>query len=491
VEEDAMKSVNFRDAVLWPLAHKMGIDPDITRNGQGIMPDQADAWVSFINEWVRRLWTAQDWPEWTRIAQYVVPGSNVIPWGEIRRPLAVYLVDPRTVNAPVDVPVRFDENGIFVGGVGGASVWIKYVPDAPVFTAREWSPSTVYMKGDLAYSPVSGECYVSNADGNVGHDPTITFSSLPSTILSQALPRSPGVAATPRVVQVTLLMGAGDVNGSVSTWQVVDNTTGAVLATATHTGAAGQLPADVLTDLYGQLNAALTGFVLTLDTTNLRITIQGPVDFSLSKYFWTPSASSKKVWNRLVELAAYKAAIPGTDTATPQVASVAVGSDQVVPGATYTLTLSGSDAVDHSVSYVSAQDDGPMEILQGLSDSIKASSDTWFSNHVVGLSLDGTNQQLLVTTLSPVSLRPIVIPPVPVQRQWWNPVLFPAALVEPVLRGAYADALRAEGQTGKGAAEEQATATEAGVLAGSYDGVLLGGLTDSSSSPRWRYSPWR
>jgi len=305
------------------------------------------------------------------------------------------------------------------------------------------------------------------------------------------MPRTPGVAAAPRVVQVTLLMGSGDVNGSVSTWQVVNNDTGAVMATATHTGTAGQLPVDVLTDIYGQLNAALTGFVLTLDTTNLRITIQGSVNFSLSKYFWTPSGTSKKIWNNLVELAAYKPAIPGTDTATPQIGSVSVGSDQVVPGATYSLTVTGSDGVDHTVSYVSLQDDGAFEILQGLAGAIKASSDTWWSANVVGVTLDGTNQQLLLSTLTSAALRPIVIPPVPVQRQWWNPVDFPMALVEPVLRGAYADALRAEGGTDKGALEEQAVPTEASAVGNSYDNATPGSGVGDLVGRGWRYRPWR
>jgi hypothetical protein len=69
---------------------------------------------------------------------------------------------------------------------------------------------------------------------------------------------------------------------------------------------------------------------------------------------------------------------------------------------------------------------------------------------------------------------------------WWEVVLFPLALVEPVVRGAYADALRDLGQTDKAMAEEQGAAQEQGnqmskALAPGYDD-----LTDQRApAPRY------
>ena len=53
-----MRTANFRDDVLWAIAYKMGLDPEVD-----LLKNQAYALASFINAYVRRLWDASDWPD--------------------------------------------------------------------------------------------------------------------------------------------------------------------------------------------------------------------------------------------------------------------------------------------------------------------------------------------------------------------------------------------------------------------------------------------
>jgi hypothetical protein len=131
-----MRTVNLRDDVIYAVARKMGFDPLVS-----LQTDQAEAYVSFINAWVRRLYPAFDWPEWTFIEQRT-PVNHYISWNEagksvIGRVLAVYLRDPQTTNAiGLDAPgVRLEESGVFCGFEHGTNVWLKYIKEAPEYSA--------------------------------------------------------------------------------------------------------------------------------------------------------------------------------------------------------------------------------------------------------------------------------------------------------------------------------------------------------------------
>jgi hypothetical protein len=60
-----MKTANFRDDVLWAIAYKLGLTPNVD-----FLKDQAASLASYINAWVRRLYDAVDWPEWTVIGRF-------------------------------------------------------------------------------------------------------------------------------------------------------------------------------------------------------------------------------------------------------------------------------------------------------------------------------------------------------------------------------------------------------------------------------------
>jgi len=167
-----VQTANFRDQVVYGLAHKAGHDPLVD-----LSTDLAAAYVSFINAWVRRLYPNYDWPEWTVIERRTPVGHYVdfAQAGEtvIGRVLKVYLADPDiTVSGSLDTSFKLHANGIHCGFEHAADrVWIKFVPAAPEFTSSPWSSTTSYAKGQLTYSPTVGDCFKSKTDANLAHQP--------------------------------------------------------------------------------------------------------------------------------------------------------------------------------------------------------------------------------------------------------------------------------------------------------------------------------
>jgi hypothetical protein len=151
---------------MYALAYKMGLDPI-----NDLLDDQAKAYVSFINAWMRRLWDRFDWPEWTVIEQRTPVGHYVDPAQVIGRVLRVYLADPSTVQGVLDTPFKLNAQGIFVGFEHGTNVWIKYIEPAPQFTSTPWASGTTYGLGTLSYEPVGGNVYTSIQASNTNHPP--------------------------------------------------------------------------------------------------------------------------------------------------------------------------------------------------------------------------------------------------------------------------------------------------------------------------------
>lgn len=154
-----MRTVNFRDEVLYPLAYKAGLDPNAN-----FLADQANAFVTFINSWVRRLYDRFDWPEWTVIevrtpTNHVVPyvaGGGTTPIGKVYK---VYLRDPQLTSGPIDTPFKLSEAGIHCGFQHGTNVWIKFCRPAPKFTVALWINTKAYAVGDVVYNEADGNCY--------------------------------------------------------------------------------------------------------------------------------------------------------------------------------------------------------------------------------------------------------------------------------------------------------------------------------------------
>lgn len=165
-----MRTVNFRDDVLYALARKMGLDPT-----SDLLSDQAITFTSFINTWVRKLYDRFDWPEWTIIEQRT-PVARYVAWNQagqnvIGRVFKVYMADPQVNNFPVDIAFKTNQSGIFCGFLVPATgpVWIKYIQPAPKFSAVPWLNTTTYGLGDLVYDPTSGNTYQSLQASNTGN----------------------------------------------------------------------------------------------------------------------------------------------------------------------------------------------------------------------------------------------------------------------------------------------------------------------------------
>src|SRR4030095_12657343 len=205
-----MKTIPFRD-VLWGSVYKLGMDP-----ARKLLKDQAESVVSYINAWVRRLYTSKDWPEWTLIEQRTPnPSTNIVPYEQtvvgggdepdapapvvpIERVFKVYLTDPRLPGFANDTPFRLMSNGVHVGFEYKPYVWIKFISRTPRFTHAEWDVAKSYGKGALCYSPALGDCFKSKVNGNVGHDPAATAvqSPLQTELVQDATLDSVGLPAT-------------------------------------------------------------------------------------------------------------------------------------------------------------------------------------------------------------------------------------------------------------------------------------------------------
>jgi hypothetical protein len=164
-----VQTANFRDEVVFALAYKMGLDP-----AKDLLVDLAQAYVNFINAWVRRLYPSFDWPEWTLIEQRTPDASHYVDFAQagqnvIGRVMKVYLADPATVQGVLEIPFRLNASGIHVGFEHGTNVWIKYIKAAPAYTSSLYSTTTTYAKGALAYDIASGNCYSSAQNSNTNH----------------------------------------------------------------------------------------------------------------------------------------------------------------------------------------------------------------------------------------------------------------------------------------------------------------------------------
>jgi len=169
-----VRTVNFRDQVMYPIAYKMGIDPTVN-----LQTDQAAAYASFVNIWVRRLLNF-DWPDYVNLDARTPGGTSghVVAFDQpnfpvIGRVLKVYLQDPTTSRGITDTPFRLYSQGIFCGFEHGTQVWIKYIPLPPVYTWAPYDTTITYGLGALVYdstaAPAGGNCYASAQAGNLNN----------------------------------------------------------------------------------------------------------------------------------------------------------------------------------------------------------------------------------------------------------------------------------------------------------------------------------
>jgi hypothetical protein len=171
-----MRTVNFRDQVMNVVARKMGYDPTID-----FSTDQAIAYATYVNLWVKKLYPLFDWPEWTLIEQRTPNPAHYIDFAQvgqsvIGRVLKVYLRDPQADRGVFDTPFKLSASGVFCGFEHGSSVWLKYIKPAPQYTAVAWTSAATFNLGDLTFDPTAGSAggsvYASAQATNTNHPVT-------------------------------------------------------------------------------------------------------------------------------------------------------------------------------------------------------------------------------------------------------------------------------------------------------------------------------
>lgn len=498
-----MRVASYRDDVLWAIAYKLGLDP-----AREFLVDQGESLASYINAWTRRAWDSADFPEWATIKEFRPDVNHMVLWRAfplgaqepvvLSRPLKVYLVDPRLSPYPMDIHFREWDEGLHVGFEHGDTVFIKYLGTAPKFTSLKWDPNRSYASGEAVYSPSSGECYRSLVANNLGNDPVVGFlASLPTGLIQFALPPSPGVNEQKKIMDAFAIQdpppaGPGPPTpyippvGTVFRLTVKDTTLTTTLGDVTYTVKAGDTYNEIMNGLAASLTAApgMAGFTITATPSQQQLRLVNNSDFKISQWTWMLPAGSTLTYLRRAQVQAYIAAIPSAP-GQAQISQLIISNDQVKGCTTYTLTFRDAEGDVHTASYYAAAGEGLLQIITGLAAEIAGSSDPWFNS--IGVSVEPNLGSMEFSTMGGVSLDASMEPD---SSAYWDRILFPYALIEPVVRGAYSDALREAGQTDKGQAEEQGAVQEGAdrmqkALAPAYDI-----LTDQQrAAPRYRTRP--
>jgi hypothetical protein len=521
-----MRTANFKTDVLHAVVYRLGYDPETN-----FQKNQAYAYASYVNAWVRRLWDLFDQPEWTVIGRFSVqtapglehivgysqppiefippPMGSSVPDapapGAVNKPLIgkvlkVYLIDPRTTWTPAETPFRLEHVGIHCGFEHGNSVWIKYVVRAPKYSAREWDPGVTYKLEQVTYAPDSGECYISKSNGNRGHSPESLGDSgmqevLTTEITREFVPANPGVDEKSQIIDVfagfALDLGHAPSplpdpppNFSVFDVKVLD-ATGTMIGEAAYFADGVITLSAVFTDLVTQLSAtpALSTFTFTLLTGPLRIRMENLSSFSVNPMYFQDAVNRPLATQ---QIQSYSPAIAASD-ATPKQIRLSMATEDVIPGSTYQLTFTSLDNAQHTAVYTSLGTDGPTQIMDGLINAMIAlqGADPFFSS--VQSSLDTVSPSVMFTispTIAKASLNAVTVPPGSI---WWSYVPFPLALVEQVVRGVVADVRGEQGQTDKEQAENQMVPAETKLQVGTKTGNEYDPLTDQQR-PHSRYS---
>jgi len=212
-----MRTVNFRDGVLYPIAHLLGIDPLAD-----LQKDHVAAWVSMINNRIIEAFSYWQWPQleiaeerafrtrWKSTRQfhlkdelyYVTDGNyykaiGTPPLGTLPtdttyfEPLTLvsrYIALDQPGHRPIDQVVGIyygnpstgcmsglafhpNQNGIQLNGYSGPTAFVKFKITEPEFSAVAYDPTATYRKNDIRYFNDDGECYVA-LTANTGHPPT-------------------------------------------------------------------------------------------------------------------------------------------------------------------------------------------------------------------------------------------------------------------------------------------------------------------------------
>lgn len=476
-----MRSLPFKE-VLWAVAYKFGLDPEQSN----FLTNQALPLGNYIREWVRRLYSGADYPEWTHTHQFVPDSNHIVPWDaiatdlhpslppgttqgtlvQIGRPLTVYLVDPRTTDAPIDTPFTEREEGIHVGYEHGSVVWIKYLDPAPKFTAEVWDSATTFQKDDVRYSASTGECYKSKVNNNQGHDPAATFVPAPpptTEITQERTPDNPGSVERNEIYLIDF--DHFKPNSFIANFHIPDppalndefyidivDADGVFIGEsgAPHLANGVETVSDIMAILAASLQADLGGsWVCTGGSKS--VTVEHNSVFRTAHAYYKPALGYPYFFPVPMVTQSYIPAVSGT-SGQPQITKLTLTQDQVITGATYQMTFRGPDGNGHVVEYVAQEGDSAAQVLTGLTAAIEAArvADEYFNS--ISPVTDPTLLTLNVGSRDVASVETLIAPP---GSPWWETVRMPEAIADQVIRGATADLWKEWWQTDKGLAEEQ------------------------------------
>lgn len=514
VQGGTMRTVPFRE-VLHGVAYKMGLDPDQSN----FLTNQAIPIGTYIDEWVRRTYDISDWPEWVVTHKFTPNASHIVPWDapssdfvsareplgtvlKLGRVLKVYLVDPATTNAPVDTPFTLKDEGIHVGYEHGTYVWIKFMAPPPRYTAVQWRSDNIFAKDDVTYSYTTGQVYKSKANGNIGHDPASTFSVPPIPHLIEPQPPSPapdtevtqewvagnpGVIAQNQIVDAIYLIDAGPPDpppANTRFYIEVRLDDGITVGDASNTTTGTETINDMLDDLAAQLTANVATFptfTFSVNHTTKTLRVEDASNFTVTRAFWG-LFTQPNINVPIVQIQPLLTTVAATPL-TPQISTLTLTPEQVVPGAVYSLTFTDGNGVQHTVTYTAGDYDGAEQILSGLLAAITAAQATDDFFLTVSSTFDATSLTASFSVPLPFSVDAVAPPP---GSSWWELVPFPRAIADQVMTGALGDLLDEWGQWDKGSMVQQAVPAESEIAATDFAPTPNPPLT-SQQKPMSRY----
>jgi hypothetical protein len=452
-----------------------------------LLDDQAQAIGSYINGWMRRVYPSVVFPEWSTVAQ-ATPVNHIVPYSislsnstgdtVFAKVVAVYLVDPRTTDSPAEIDFEETSQGIHVGYDHGTNVWIRYIPETPIFTAQVWDSGRTYAKKEVTYSPRTGECYRSKISNNIGHDPAVSFTRDPAPILVEEtqplIPADRGLASQTQIIDVYVQSADGTTDisdpipvGDEFTLGLFD-TSGGSLAGHSQTQSGTDSIATMLAAFKTMFDGdALPGFTFTVVAPNNMRIESTTTEFVIGFWNYLVNGDFNNFFPvRFVQVQPFSTGLTA-GTITPQQLKLTVGDDSLIPGSIYTVTITDIDGVEHSVQYQSVPFDNKLQILNGILLAMGLSPDITVNS--IGTSLNTSEPSATLSLIRSLGVSVDVsapedpdAPAPPPSGAFWQVVPFPEILVDAIVRGATGDVLKEWGQTDKGSAEEGQVPQEVG-----------------------------
>jgi hypothetical protein len=306
---------------------------------------------------------------------------------------------------------------------------------------------------------------------NINQDPSrVGHITLPIELVQEHLPPTMEMSARNKILDLGLTgtkPGPDPVDppeaGSV--WSITISGTifaDSTLIPTTHTATGSESLAAIATALATALSAAFPAFVSisadNTDPTKPVIRIENNTDFSVVAGWTSPEPigdqfTSSSELHQIVRQP-YTVGTPPA-ARSRQIVNVTLPEDMVMGDTVYSLAFLSPDGKQHYVEYGALHTDGAAQILTGLAAQITNSGDAWMAT--VQPSIDTLNSVLTLSVQDEFSIEAALIPG---QVIYWKIIQFPFELIDQVVRGAYANALKEEGQTDKATMEEKVVPQE-------------------------------